>query len=125
MRCWLQQSLCFRQRMKETHQVRFREKLSLTLQLASLANGRLQQLIAARNLSNQKIAKVGQQIAAEVSQIVTAHHYVVHDRERFGRLVMGNAIHHSDQSVCAGDAEGHLDVFLLDFSPGETDYLIE
>ena len=68
---------------------------------------------------------MGQQIAAEVSQVVTAHHYIVDDRERLGRLVLGDAFDDADQNVGAGHAQGQLDVVFLDLRAGITDYLIE
>ena len=125
MRGGLQKRFRFRERMEEAHQVRFGKQCRLAFQFRRIADGRLQQLLAARNFRHQQIAKVGQQIAAEVSQVVTAHHHIVNYRERFSGLVLGNAFDYADQNVGAGHAQGQLDVVFRDLRAGITDYLIE
>ena len=66
-----------------------------------------------------------QQIAAKISQVVSAHNQIVNHCQGLDRLVSGNAIDNSHQDVSSGDAERQLHVFLLDLFAREADYLIE
>src|SRR5881227_3202268 len=105
--------------MKETHQVRFGKHSRLPVQFVPITNSRLQQFFSIRHFAHQKIAEVGQQIAAEVSQVVTAHDHVVYDGERLGGLAVGDAVDDSNQDIGAGNAQGHLNVLLLNLRSGK------
>ena len=75
------------ERMKEAHQIGFGKQRRLTLQLLRLTHRRFQQLFVSGNFRHEQVAEVRQQIATEVSQIVTTHHDVVHGGDRFGGFV--------------------------------------
>jgi hypothetical protein len=56
---------------------------------------------------------------------VPAHHDIVDNRQCFGRIVFGDAFHHSRKHIGAGESQSLLDIFSDNLLAGETDYLIE
>ena len=75
---FIQQSFCFRQRMKEAHQIRLREELSLSLQLVPVAGWvasafvKVYQLAAIRTSANgsttmPRVGEVGEAINAVIT----------------------------------------------------------
>ena len=58
-----------------------------------------------------------QQIAAEVAQVVPAHHEIIHDRESFLCIAFGDAVHDAREHLNACDTERGFNILSLYLSP--------
>ena len=111
--------------MKEADEIRFGKQRGLALQLCEIAHSRFQQLFVPGNFRHEQIAEVGQQVAAEVPQVVTAHDDVVDNGDCGRRTVRGDAVDDARENVRPGDAERRLDVLFFDRRAGKADHLVQ
>ena len=98
------------QAVEEANDVRLGELARLRVKLAPLGFRGVAQRGVARDLEDEKVAQVREQVAAEVAQVLAARAQFFDDRERFRRSLFGDGAHDARQHLRARDSERGLDI---------------